>query len=102
MSAAVDVWGWRARIRLARGQTITDVIARIPALESEEIDPEVIFWAALSLAPDEGTSVPDLVTETGMSRRWVYYRLRELAAAGRAVQVARGQWRTAYLGGDHE
>ena len=34
MSAAVDVWGWRARIRLARGQTITDVIARIPALES--------------------------------------------------------------------
>jgi S-DNA-T family DNA segregation ATPase FtsK/SpoIIIE len=34
MSAAVDVWGWRARIRLARGQTITDVIAKIPALES--------------------------------------------------------------------
>ena len=34
MSAAVDVWGWRARVRLARGQTITDVIARIPALES--------------------------------------------------------------------
>lgn len=34
MSAAVDVWGWRARFRLARGQTITDVIARIPAIES--------------------------------------------------------------------
>ena len=34
MSAVVDVWGWRSRIRLARGQTITDVIARIPALES--------------------------------------------------------------------
>ena len=34
MSAAVDVWGWRARIRLARGQTISDVIAKIPALES--------------------------------------------------------------------
>jgi hypothetical protein len=34
MSATVDVWGWRARFRLARGQTITDVIARIPALES--------------------------------------------------------------------
>jgi len=34
MSAVVDVWGWRARFRLARGQTITDVIARIPALES--------------------------------------------------------------------
>ena len=34
MSAMVDVWGWRSRIRLARGQTITDVITKIPALES--------------------------------------------------------------------
>ena len=34
MSAAVDVWGWRARFRLARGQTIADVTAKIPALES--------------------------------------------------------------------
>jgi S-DNA-T family DNA segregation ATPase FtsK/SpoIIIE len=34
MSATVDVWGWRARFRLARGQTITDVMARIPAIES--------------------------------------------------------------------
>ncbi len=34
MSATVDLWGWRARFRLARGQTITDVMARIPAIES--------------------------------------------------------------------
>ncbi len=34
MSATVDVWGWRARFRLARGQTITDLVARIPAIES--------------------------------------------------------------------
>jgi S-DNA-T family DNA segregation ATPase FtsK/SpoIIIE len=34
MSATVDVWGWRARFRLARGQTIADVIARIPGIES--------------------------------------------------------------------
>jgi S-DNA-T family DNA segregation ATPase FtsK/SpoIIIE len=34
MSAIVDVWGWRARFRLARGQTITDVITKIPAIES--------------------------------------------------------------------
>ena len=26
--------GWRARLRLARGQTITDVMAKIPAIES--------------------------------------------------------------------
>ncbi len=30
----VDVWGWRARFALARGQTIADVIARLPAIES--------------------------------------------------------------------
>lgn len=34
MSATVDVWGWRARFRLARGQTIADVTNRIPAIES--------------------------------------------------------------------
>jgi hypothetical protein len=34
MSATVDVWGWRARLRLARGQTINDMIGKIPALES--------------------------------------------------------------------
>jgi hypothetical protein len=34
MSATADVWGWRARFRLARGQTIADVVAKIPAIES--------------------------------------------------------------------
>lgn len=34
MSAVVDVWGWRARFGLARGQTIQDAISKIPALES--------------------------------------------------------------------
>ena len=33
-SAAVDVWGWRARVKLARGQTIADLTARMPAIES--------------------------------------------------------------------
>ncbi|GLW63982.1 hypothetical protein Arub01_22260 [Actinomadura rubrobrunea] len=33
-SAIVDLWGWRARVALARGQTIQDVTAKIPALES--------------------------------------------------------------------
>jgi S-DNA-T family DNA segregation ATPase FtsK/SpoIIIE len=33
-SATVDLWGWRARVRLARGQTIADVTTRIPAIES--------------------------------------------------------------------
>ena len=30
MSATLDVWGWRARFRLARGQTIKEVTAKIP------------------------------------------------------------------------
>jgi hypothetical protein len=34
MSVTVDLWGWRTRLRLARGQTIADVTARIPAIES--------------------------------------------------------------------
>jgi hypothetical protein len=33
-STSVDLWGWRGRMRLARGQTIGDVTARIPAIES--------------------------------------------------------------------
>ena len=55
--------------------------------------PEAGLWAALSLASDAGVSVPDLMTMTGMGRRWVYYRLQALAEEGRAVQITRGIWR---------
>jgi FtsK/SpoIIIE family len=34
LSAVVDMWGWRARFALARGQTITEVIAKIASIES--------------------------------------------------------------------
>jgi S-DNA-T family DNA segregation ATPase FtsK/SpoIIIE len=34
MSAVVDVWGWRARMSLRAGQTVADVIAHVPAIES--------------------------------------------------------------------
>jgi hypothetical protein len=34
MEAVVDLWGWHARFRLARGQTIDDVRAKLPAIES--------------------------------------------------------------------
>jgi hypothetical protein len=61
--------------------------------ERGDSDPEDVLWAALSFAPDEGVPVPDLVSQTGMSRRWVYYRLRELAADGMVIQTARGLWR---------
>ena len=58
-------------------------------------DPEAILWAALSLAPDDGTTVPELMTATGMSRPWIYLRLRELAERGQVSQVSRGRWRAA-------
>ena len=57
--------------------------------------PEVILWAALSLAPDEGATVPELMTATGMSRPWIYQRLRGLAERGQIIQVSRGRWRAA-------
>ncbi|GAA4955931.1 FtsK/SpoIIIE domain-containing protein [Actinoplanes utahensis] len=34
MSAVVDTWGWRARLKLRPGQSVADVIARVPAIES--------------------------------------------------------------------
>ena len=55
--------------------------------------PDALLWAALSLAPEEGIPIADLVAATGMSQRWVHYRLRALAAAGQAIQIKRGIWR---------
>jgi hypothetical protein len=55
--------------------------------------PEVMLWAALSLAPVDGISVADLMNATGMSRRWIYYRLRELADADRVTPTEHGTWR---------
>lgn len=58
-------------------------------------EPEANLWAALSLAPDDGTTVPELMTATGMSRPWIYLRLRELAERGQVIQVSRGRWHAA-------
>ena len=33
-SARIDLWGWRARVKLASGHTAGDLAARIPAIES--------------------------------------------------------------------
>ncbi len=72
-----------------------------PELDADTGDsPEAMLWAALSLAPDEGLPVADLVAATGMSHRWVNYRLRALADTGRAIQVRRGVWRTPDPGSD--
>jgi FtsK/SpoIIIE family len=57
--------------------------------------PDILLWAALISAPPEGTTVPDLMATTGMSRPWIYIRLRELAEQGHVLQVSRGRWRAA-------
>jgi hypothetical protein len=57
--------------------------------------PAALLWAALFLTPEEGVPVADLVIATGMSHRWVNYRLRALADAGRVIQIRRGVWRAA-------
>jgi antitoxin (DNA-binding transcriptional repressor) of toxin-antitoxin stability system len=61
--------------------------------EGAEGSADALLWSALCLAPDEGMPVADLVAATGMSQRWVHYKLRALANVGRAVQVRRGIWR---------
>jgi S-DNA-T family DNA segregation ATPase FtsK/SpoIIIE len=70
-----------------------------PVSASERLAPqeaetaEERLWRALLAAPEPGASIPDLIKASGKSRRWVYYRLKEHAKAGRVVQTARGQWR---------
>jgi hypothetical protein len=60
-----------------------------------EPDAEEILWTVLSDAPPGGIPVREIIAATGMSRRWVFYRLQQMAAAGLAVQAARGYWRAA-------
>ncbi len=57
--------------------------------------PTALLWTALLLASEEGVPVAALVTATHMSHRWVNYRLRALADAGRVIQIRRGVWRAA-------
>lgn len=69
--------------------TVTPADARTDQQQA----PDAILRRALSAAPAEGAHVSDLITITGMSRSWVFDRLRQLAADGYAVQAVRGYWR---------
>ncbi len=54
---------------------------------------ENALWLALSMAPEEGCEIAELIRLTGMTRSTLYRRLREHARQGRAIQVSRGRWR---------
>ena len=72
-----------------------DSVTQEPPASDEQEDPDAILRRALSAAPAEGVPKSDLITVTGMSRRWVFCRLRQLAAEGFAIQTVRGDWRAA-------
>jgi hypothetical protein len=55
--------------------------------------PEASLWDALTGAPEDGISVPDLMKATHMSRPWIYQRLSQLAQHGQVTQVSYGRWR---------
>ena len=66
-------------------------------------DPEMPSCGArCTPRPATGISVPHLMIQTGMSRRWIYYRLRELEAAGLVTQTTRGHWRFTAQSDDSE
>jgi S-DNA-T family DNA segregation ATPase FtsK/SpoIIIE len=66
-----------------------------PGHAHDDPDPGAALWNALCSAGPEGVPFVVLAEATGMGRTWIYERLRELAAAGQAVQTTRGHWRAA-------
>jgi S-DNA-T family DNA segregation ATPase FtsK/SpoIIIE len=75
-------------------EAITRAIDSAPTTPNHTgTDPDTALWTALTEAPDQGLTVPDLMHITGMGRTWIYDRLQCHAEAGRARQVARGRWR---------
>ncbi len=68
------------------------------ASAADQAGPETALWAALSAAGPEGASVAELIAATGMSRSWVYNRLRDHAQAGHVAQTVRGSWRAIRTG----
>ena len=70
----------------------SDAHARNETSPMDLDDPAAVLWGALRTAPEEGCSVRELMTATGMGRTWVYARLQEYAADGRVTQISRGRW----------
>ncbi len=89
------------RAYLVEDDTVTAITDRFPAPVAlpdrkdephadHSADPDDALWTALT--SDDGASVPDLVTATGRSRRWVYYALQQLQETGKVHQGAPGRW----------
>jgi S-DNA-T family DNA segregation ATPase FtsK/SpoIIIE len=74
-------------------RTVVPLDTDAPPIGDVTDAPDTLLWTVLALAPPEGTTVPDLMAATGMSRPWIYLRLRELAEQGHVIQVSHGHWR---------
>jgi len=92
-NAMLDAPAWPEPELQPEYEASEDAPEEIPG-ENQD-DPERILRTLLSASPPEGIPVREIITATGMSRRWVFYRLQQMAAEGLAVQVARGFWRAA-------
>ncbi len=82
-------------------ETVTKITIRFPApiqlpgandQGTDDSDPLDRLRTALAKAGATGASVPDLVTATGRSRRWIYTILHRLQDAGEARQTGTGRW----------
>jgi DNA segregation ATPase FtsK/SpoIIIE-like protein len=84
---------------VATVMTYTGEARTVPAdteeISEERIDANSTLWEALTSPLSEGIPVSELIAITGMSRRWVFWRLKQLAERGEAVQTVRGHWRAA-------
>jgi DNA segregation ATPase FtsK/SpoIIIE, S-DNA-T family len=93
-----------ARAYLITDEDVTAIVTQYAGLrqvdpapaapEAKDDSPDRALLDALDQASADGIGVPELVTATGRSRRWVYYRLRELTAEGRVEQAEYGVWRS--------
>jgi S-DNA-T family DNA segregation ATPase FtsK/SpoIIIE len=85
----------RTATETARPNTASGVPAHTKEASEERQDANTLLWSALSSAPSEGIAVSELIAITGMSRRWVFWRLKQLSERGQVVQTVRGHWRAA-------
>ncbi|MEJ3745453.1 cell division protein FtsK [Actinomycetes bacterium KLBMP 9797] len=83
-----------ATIATRHGRFDADDIPDSDSPPEQPRSPERLLLEALSAAPDEGITVPELMAVVGKPRRWVYRRLEQLANTSRVVQVTWGHWRT--------
>jgi len=64
----------------------------VPSLAGDGDRALAVLIHALRAAGPAGRTIGELKAATGMSRSWVYLRLRELVEANRVTRVDRGRW----------